>query len=89
MQDLKNRYTDGKALSGAPLSKYYSAREIRENLFPDFFIDKQIAFEQKHAVSFMVPVKYRRRFELLIPDGFYTKIWSKFGFLLFTEARKK
>jgi SAM-dependent methyltransferase len=89
LQDLKNRYTDGKALSGAPLSKYYSAREIRENLFPDFFIDKQIAFEQKHAVSFMVPVKYRRRFELLIPDGFYTKIWSKFGFLLFTEARKK
>lgn len=89
LQDLKNRYTDGKALSGAPLSKYYSAREIRENLFPDFFINKQIAYEQKHAVSFMVPVKYRRRFEFLIPDGFYTKIWSKFGFLLFTEARKK
>ena len=34
-QDLKNRYTDGKLDKGAPLSKYYTRKEIRNNLFPD------------------------------------------------------
>jgi len=89
MQDLHNRYTDGKAQTGAPLSKYYTAREIREELFPEFDISRQIAFEQKRAVSFMVPAGYRRRFEEMIPDGFYTKLWSKLGFLVFTEGQKR
>lgn len=89
MQDLHNRYTDGKAQEGAPLSKYYTAREVREELFPGFEISQQIAFEQKRAFSFFVPVSYRRRFEEMIPDGFYTRIWSKLGFLIFTEGRKR
>jgi 2-polyprenyl-3-methyl-5-hydroxy-6-metoxy-1,4-benzoquinol methylase len=89
MQDLHNRYTDGKALEGAPLSKYYTAREIREDLFPEFEISRQIAFEQKRAFSFFVPASYRRRFEELIPDSLYTLLWSKLGFLIFTEGRKR
>jgi ubiquinone/menaquinone biosynthesis C-methylase UbiE len=89
MQDLHNRYTDGKALEGAPLSKYYTSREICEELFSDFVILRQSSFEQKHAFSFFVPAKYRRRFEAMIPDNFYTWLWSKLGFLIFTEGRKK
>lgn len=89
VQDLHNRYTDGKALEGAPLSKYYTAREIREELFPGFEISRQIAFEQKRAFSFFVPAGYRRHFEELIPDRLYTWLWSRLGFLIFTEGRKR
>lgn len=89
MQDLHNRYTDGKALDGAPLSKYYTAREIREKLFPEFTIVRQVAFEQKRAFSFIFPARYRRRIEELIPDNLYTNLWGKLGFLLFTEGQKK
>lgn len=88
IQDLHNRYTDGKAQTGAPLSKYYTAREIREELFPDFDIYCQTTFEQKHAISFIVPSKFRRRFEELIPDDLYTRLWSKLGFLIFSEGQK-
>jgi len=89
MQELHNRYTDGKALEGAPLSKYYTSREIREELFPKFCIFRQSAFEQKRAFSFFVPARYRRRFEGMIPDSLYTWLWSRLGFLIFTEGQKK
>lgn len=88
IQDLHNRYTDGKAQTGAPLSKYYSAQEIRKKLFPELQIFRQIAFEQKRAISFIVPNRFRRRFESIIPDGLYSRLWSKFGFLIFTEGKK-
>jgi len=89
LQDLKNRYTDGKALNGSPLAKYYSHSDVRNILFPNLIIDKQIAFEQKNAVSFFIPKKYKRKFESIIPDKLYMKFWSKFGFLLFSIAKKK
>lgn len=89
LQDLKNRYTDGKALNGSPLAKYYSSSEIRKVLFPNLLIEKQTAFEQKNALSFFIPRKYKRKFESIIPDKLYMKLWSKFGFLLFTVAQKK
>lgn len=88
LQDLHNRYTDGKRLGGAPLSKYFTRREIRSTLFPTLRIERQVAFEQKKAVSFVVPALWRRRFEARIPDGLYTFFWTRFGFLIFTEARK-
>ncbi len=87
-QDLRNNYTDGKYLGGAPLSKYFTRREIRNALFPELEIERQIAFEQKKAVSFLVPAKWRRGFEARIPDGLYTFLWARMGFLTFTEARK-
>lgn len=89
MQEPRNRYTDGKALEGAPLSKYYTAREIRESLFPHVDFRLQTSFEQKHAISFLVPASRRRGFEQAIPDALYTKIWSTFGFLLCSEGRKR
>ena len=89
IQDLHNRYTDGKSDKGAPLSKYYTAKQIRQNLFPNFKIISQKTMEQKHAFSFWVPKTYRRKFESLINNKFYSFIWSKFGFLIFTIAQKK
>jgi len=88
MQELHNRYTDGKRIGGAPLSKYYTRRQIRETLFPDLVIETQHAYEQKKALSNFVPVRWRRRFERCIPDGLYTWLWRRFGFLLFSTGRK-
>ena len=89
IQDLHNRYTDGKSDKGAPLSKYYTAKQIRQNLFPNFKIISQKTMEQKHVFSFWVPKTYRRKFESLINNKFHSFIWSKFGFLIFTIAQKK
>ena len=88
-QDLKNRYTDGKLDKGAPLSKYYTRKEIRNNLFPDLQIISQNCYEQKHAVSFWVPKNFRRKFENIIPNNIYTFLWKRLGFLLFTIAKKQ
>jgi ubiquinone/menaquinone biosynthesis C-methylase UbiE len=89
IQELHNRYTDGKEEQGAPLSKYYTKRYIKEVLFPNFSIYSQKAFEQKRVLSFIIPAKHRRKFERFISDSFYTFLWSKFGFLLFSQGIKK
>ena len=52
IQDLHNRYTDGKSDNGAPLSKYYTRKQIKENLFPNLNIISQTCFEKKHVFSF-------------------------------------
>lgn len=88
-QELKNRYTDGKSDKGAPLSKYFTRKEIRNNLFPDLKVISQHCYEQKHAFSFWVPKNFRRKFENIIPNNIYTFLWSRLGFLLFTIAKKK
>ena len=88
IQDLHNHYTDGRYIGGAPLSKYYTRKQITHDLFKNLTIDKQIAFEQKKAVSFIIPSKFRNNFEKLIPDGLYTWIFSRLGFLLLTTAHK-
>ena len=88
IQELHNRYTDGKKDDGAPLSKYYSRKEIKNTLFPNLNITYQITYEQKAVISRFFPKKYRRKVESLIPDSLYTFIWSYFGFLIFTVAKK-
>lgn len=88
IQELHNLYTDGRYIGGAPLSKYYSRRVVKQILFPELKVDHQIAFEQKKAMSFIVPAKYREKFESLIPDSLYTFIFKRLGFLLFTTATK-
>ena len=86
VQELHNRYTDGKESEGAPLSKYYTRRAIRAELFPQLQITRQRCFEQKHAVTFFVPPRWRRKAQRLIPDRLYTRLWSRFGFLVFSEG---
>lgn len=88
VQELHNRYTDGKEKEGAPLSKYYTRREIRDDLFPGVRITRQHCYEQKHAVSFFVPARWRRKWERMIPDTFYTWLWARLGFLVFSEGYK-
>lgn len=88
VQELHNRYTDGKEQSGAPLSKYYSRQEIREELFPQLTITRQRCFEQKHAFTFLVPARWRRAVQKMIPDSPYTWLWSRLGFLIFSEGFK-
>jgi SAM-dependent methyltransferase len=88
VQELHNRYTDGKENESAPLSKYYTRREIRDDLFPRLRITRQRCFEQKHAISFFVPVRWRRRWERMIPDALYTWLWGRLGFLVFSEGYK-
>ena len=88
IQELHNRYTDGKKDDGAPLSKYYSRNEIKNILFPKLEILHQKTYEQKAVISRFFPKKLRRNIEKIIPDDFYTFIWSYFGFLIFTIAKK-
>ena len=88
IQDLHNMYTDGKEKEGSPLAKYYSSKEIEDNLFPNFNFYETKAFEQKKAFSFFVPSKYRRKFEHLIPDNIYDFLWKRFGFLLYKKGKK-
>ena len=88
LQDLKNRYTDGKKAAGAPLSKYYSAAEVRNVLFQSLEFSYQTCFEQKHAFTFWLPTRFQRRVQILIPNSLYTFLWKKFGFLLFSVAHK-
>lgn len=88
-QDLKNRYTDGKSENGAPLSKYYSSKQIRKYLFPKLDFDLQVAFEQKHAATFWLPSRFQRAAQTFISDRLYTFIWRRFGFLLFSCGKKR
>ena len=89
IQELHNRYTDGKKKSGAPLSKYFTRNEVKNYLFPNFQILTQKCFEKKHVFSFWVPAKFRRSFEKIIPNSFHTLLWARLGFLLFTVAKKR
>lgn len=87
-QDLKNRYTDGKKEKGAPLSKYYTSKDIKNLLFPTFEFSEITCFEQKHAVTFWLPTKYQRSAQEMIPDRFYSWLWKRLGFLLFCVGTK-
>ncbi len=83
-QDLKNKYTDGKEIGGAPLSKYYSKKELI-NLFPNLKLASSKCYEQKTFFSFWIPQRYKIRFEKFIPDYLYTYLFKDIGFLLFAN----
>lgn len=88
MQELHNRYTDGKEIGGCPLAKYYTPRQIREVLFPNFTMLRQVAFEPKSSVSFMIPRRWRAQFEDRLPNAWINWAFRRYGFLLLTEAIK-
>ena len=81
-QELKNKYTDGKEIGGAPLSKYYSKKQF-EKLFPKLRSINIHCYEQKNFLSFWVPKKYKSKFENFISDSLFTFIFRNFGFLMF------
>ena len=53
VQDLHNRYTDGKKIGGAPLAKYYSRKEVARTLFPTLTIKSQISSTYNLKVNFL------------------------------------
>ena len=81
-QRLKNVYTDGKELGGAPLSKYYSKKDLIK-LFKELKFIKCTSFEQKNFLTFWIPKSYKYKFERMIPDKIYNFLFKDFGFLLF------
>lgn len=86
-QDLKNMFTDGKEIGGAPLSKYYSKSEV-EKLFYELNLIRSTAYEQKNFITFWIPRKFKYTAENLIPDSFYNFLFRDFGFLLFNSFIK-
>ena len=57
-QDLKNMYTDGKEFGGAPLSKYFSKKDLI-NLFSGLTLNNAISYEQKNFISFWIPKRFK------------------------------
>ena len=86
-QRLKNVYTDGKELGGAPLSKYYSKKDLIK-LFKELKFIKCSSFEQKNFLTFWIPKSYKYKFERMIPDKIYNFLFKDFGFLLFSSFIK-
>ena len=87
VQELRNLYTDGRHIGGAPLSKYYTKHEVR-NLFNKIDFQSQTSFEQKKVISNFFPKSWRVRIEYYIPDKFYTFLMARVGFLLFSTGNK-
>ena len=86
-QELKNKYTDGRHIGGAPLSKYYTRKDVRQ-IFSKISFHKQISFEQKKVISNFFPSKWRKTIENYIPDALYTFVMARVGFLLFSVGKK-
>ena len=82
IQELHNRYTDGKKKSGAPLSKYFTSISI-------FFqtSKSQLKSVLKRNMFFHSGCRQNSEGEKLIPNRFHTFIWARLGFL-FTVAKK-
>ena len=90
IQELHNRYTDGKEKSLELLYlNILQEMKVKNYLFPNFKSQLKSVFEKKHVFSFWVPAKFRRGFEKLILNRFHTFIWARLGFLLFTVAKKR
>jgi len=87
IQELRNLYTDGRHIGGAPLSKYYTKNEVR-SLFNKINFQSQISFEQKKVISNIFPKSWRSKIEYCIPDKFYTFLMARVGFLLFSIGNK-
>jgi len=88
VQTLHNMYTDGKNFGGAPLSKYYTRRTIREELFPGSVNWRQRAYDHKKWISNFFPAKYRRAIEQILPNKIAIYSFSRLGFFLFSEGEK-
>lgn len=86
-QDLKNKFTDGKEIGGAPLSKYYTKTKLKK-LFENLKMTSIHCYEQKNFLSFWVPKRFKNKFENFIPDKFFTFIFKNFGFLMFANFKK-
>jgi len=89
LQDLRNKYTDGREFGGCPLAKYYSREDIQELLLSRFYIKFQRCYGQKRSISGYFPKRIRNIMENHVSDWAWELMLSRSGFLLFTEADKR
>jgi SAM-dependent methyltransferase len=85
--DLWRRYSDGRRLGGSPLVRYYSAREVRQAL-KGFDVLEMRTFEQKAALTSLLPRGMRRAVEARIPDALMRVLFARLGMLLYCRAHK-
>jgi 2-polyprenyl-3-methyl-5-hydroxy-6-metoxy-1,4-benzoquinol methylase len=89
VQELWNRYSDGRAIGGCPHVGYYSPAELRSFMTAaGFEVVELRAFEQKTALTHFVPPSMRSMMEKLISDGLMHALFRRFGMLLYCRARK-
>jgi SAM-dependent methyltransferase len=89
VQELWNRYSDGRAIGGCPHVGYFSAAEFRSFMTAAGFDVLELrAFEQKAALTHFVPRSMRPAMEKMIPDGLMHTLFGRFGMLLYCRARK-
>jgi SAM-dependent methyltransferase len=86
--DLWNAYTDGKLIGGCPHVAYYSAGEVR-SMLPGFDVLEMKAFDQKQLVLGLFPRAMRETLERRLPDSFFNRLFSRYGFLLHCRALKR
>jgi 2-polyprenyl-3-methyl-5-hydroxy-6-metoxy-1,4-benzoquinol methylase len=85
--ELWSRYSDGRDIGGCPFVRYYSASELRRTL-RGFEVVEMRAFEQKAALTSLLPGSMRRAVEARIPDALMHALFRKFGMLLYCRARR-
>ncbi len=89
VQDLWNRYSDGRAVGGCPHVGYFSAGDLRSFMTAAGFDPVELhAFEQKTALTHFVPRSMRPAMEKMIPDSLMHALFGRFGMLLYCRARK-
>ena len=85
--DLWSRYSDGRDIGGCPFVRYYSDGELRR-LMSGFDVLEMRAFEQKAALTSLLPASIRRSVEARIPDSLMRLVFGRFGMLLYCRARR-
>ena len=85
--DLWSRCSDGRDVGGCPFVRYYSAGELRQ-VMREFDVLEMRAFEQKAALTSMLPGSMRRAVEARIPDAVMHALFRKLGMLLYCRARR-
>jgi SAM-dependent methyltransferase len=89
VQELWNRYSDGRAIGGCPHVGYFSAAEVRSFMTDAGFDVLELrAFEQKTALTHVLPPSMRPAVAKIIPDSLMHALFGRFGMLLFCRARK-
>jgi SAM-dependent methyltransferase len=85
---LWNTYTDGKLIGGCPHVAYYSPTEMRRML-PEFDVLEMKAFDQKQLLLGLFPQPIRDVLERRLSDGFFDRLFKRYGFLLYCRAVKR
>ena len=90
VQDLWNRYSDGRGVGGCPHVGYFSAGELRSFMTAaGFDLVELRAFEQKTVLTHIVPPSMRPAMEKMIPDNLMHALFGRLGMLLYCRARKR